>query len=358
MVEYKNQHYVPRFYLRNFSDDGESIWLYNMQADREFNEPISRVCARDYFYSKETDVEKAIGSIEGSLSAGLEQLLAKQSVARFQTEIELKPVWHRILQFLTFQEARTALSKKEIERDSDILFEATVEAGVEAGELEPSILEDVKEGDVQLEWKKSPQLLPMFYQLHCAPLLADLWGTLLINKTNTELVTSDHPVVRHNPYFIGENHPQEVGWQSRGLQVYCPLTSHHYLLLHDPECYTVESTSDGIRAIHNESVIDELNKLQIVNCDNNVFYGKEGRQDEIKNMKNRLGDCVTTDRDDQGRIRTENGVGVYTHLSATRFCPELPFVEKRQGVEYQQERVEGALEEQEKFWEKQIEDYI
>jgi hypothetical protein len=75
-------------------------------------------------------------------------------------------------------------------------------------------------------------------------------------------------------------------------------------------------------------------------------------------MKNRLGDCVTTDRDDQGRIRTENGVGVYTHLSATRFCPELPFVEKRQGVEYQQERVEGALEEQEKFWEKQIEDYI
>lgn len=135
MVEYKNQHYVPRFYLRNFSDDGQSIWLYNMEADREFKEPISQVCARDYFYSEETDIEKAIGSIERSLSDGLKQLLAKQSVARFQTEDELKQDWHRVLQFLAFQEARTALSKKEIERDSDVLFETIVEAGVEAGRV-------------------------------------------------------------------------------------------------------------------------------------------------------------------------------------------------------------------------------
>ncbi|GGL64140.1 DUF4238 domain-containing protein [Halocalculus aciditolerans] len=354
MVEYKNQHYVPRFYLRNFSDDSQNIWLYNMQANREFTEPISRVCARDYFYSDETDVEKEIGSIESELSKGLGELLAIQSVSQFQTEKELKPDWLRVLQFLTFQEARTALSKEEIEQDGEVMFETFVRAGIEAGELDPELLEEVREGNVWLEHEQSPQLLPMLYQLHCAPLLADLWGTLLVNKTGTELVTSDHPVVRHNPYFLGEGHPQEIGLQSRGLQIYCPLTSHHYLLLHDPECYEIECSSEGVREIYDTAIINELNKLQIVNCDNNVFYGTEGRQEEMDCLWEQLEEVADTNRDDRGTVRTEEGIGVYTQISAPRFCPELPFVEKESNVEYQRERVEGALEEQEEFWEEQF----
>lgn len=356
MVKYKNQHYVPQFYLKNFSNDDEYIWLYNLQANAEFREPISRVCSRNYFYSEDPEVETAIGSIERGLSIGLDRLLELQSVSRLQTEDELYSDWLRVIHFLAFQEARTALTKEEIERNSEVFFEAFVEAGIEAGELNPELLNAVRSGDMWLEHEKSPQLLPMLYQLHCAPLLADLWGTLLVNKTGTELITSDHPVVRHNPYFLEESHLPEVGWQSRGLQVHCPLTTHHYLLLHDPECYEVESTSEWVREVQEEEIIEELNKLQIVNCDNNVFYSQEGREDKIEDLENNLNDLVAEDRGERGIVRTEDGIGVFTQLSAPRYCPNLDFVEERPGVEYEKERIEGSLNVQDEFWEEQFGD--
>lgn len=358
MPEYRNQHYVPQFYLSRFSHDGDRINLYNTQARQEFNEPISRVCSRSYFYSDNTDVERAIGQIEGSLAEGLSEIIDAEAVSEFQAREELKPNWLQVMQFLTFQEARTALSREELERDSDFFFEEFVRAGVEAGELEPEHLEMVREGEITLEWDQSPQLNSMLYQIHCAPLLADLYGTILINDTRSEFVTSDHPVVRHNPYYAEEGYTQLAGWQARGLQIYCPLTSELYLLLHDPECYDVNSGPDGSLVIDDESVVQELNRLQLVHCENNVFYGESGRQAEMQQLHDELEPLVDQDRSSRGAFESQGGIGVYTHISVPEFQPALPFVSENPGVEFTPERVEGSREEQERFWEEQFGDQL
>ncbi|MFD1527588.1 MULTISPECIES: DUF4238 domain-containing protein [Halobacteriales] len=358
MPEYRNQHYVPQFYLTRFSDDGDRINLYNVQAQQEFNEPISRVCSRSYFYSDDTDVEIAIGQIEGSLAEGLTEIINAEAVSEFQVQDDLKPNWLQVMQFLTFQEARTALSKEELERDSDLFFEEFVRAGVEAGELEPEYLDKVRDGEITFEWDQSPQIHSMLYQLHCAPLLADLYGTIFVNDTSSAFVTSDHPVVRHNPYYADEGFSQLAGWQARGLQIYCPLSPDLYLLLHDPECYDVNSRPEGSLTINDEDVIQELNRLQLVQCENNVFYGESGRQAEMQQLHDELEPFVDRDRSSRGAFESQSGIGVYTHIGIPEFQPDLPFVTENPGVEFTPERVEGSRKEQEKFWEEQFGDLL
>ena len=61
MTECVNQHFVPRFYFKNFSEDSSRIHLLHMANDRIiFNAPIKGQCARRKFYGPP--------EIEGSLS--------------------------------------------------------------------------------------------------------------------------------------------------------------------------------------------------------------------------------------------------------------------------------------------------
>ena len=65
----KSHHYVPRFYLRNFSRSGKSVDLFNIDSQRLIkNAPIKEQCCRDYFYGKNPDNEKSLSAAEGEVA--------------------------------------------------------------------------------------------------------------------------------------------------------------------------------------------------------------------------------------------------------------------------------------------------
>ena len=65
MPSNKKHHYVPRFYLKNFSCDSRSISLFNIKAQKIVAEAsLKSQCYRDYFYGKEPTIEKALGDME------------------------------------------------------------------------------------------------------------------------------------------------------------------------------------------------------------------------------------------------------------------------------------------------------
>ena len=46
----KNQHYVPRFYLRNFADKNGYLWAYDTQNDCIKKVKPESICSEKYLY--------------------------------------------------------------------------------------------------------------------------------------------------------------------------------------------------------------------------------------------------------------------------------------------------------------------
>lgn len=68
MAENKKQHYVPKFYMRNFSfgSRGEPIYLFNLKSKKKILEGnLGNQCYENYFYGDDLVAEKAFGMIEG-----------------------------------------------------------------------------------------------------------------------------------------------------------------------------------------------------------------------------------------------------------------------------------------------------
>lgn len=68
MATNKNQHFVPRCYLRPFTLDSANVAINLFNIDRmKFVEraPVKHQCSRDYFYGEDPALEKALQAEEG-----------------------------------------------------------------------------------------------------------------------------------------------------------------------------------------------------------------------------------------------------------------------------------------------------
>ena len=64
MSERANQHFVPRFYFRNFSEDGARIHLLHRSSGRTIiNAPIRGQCVKQRLYGS-ADMELRLSQIE------------------------------------------------------------------------------------------------------------------------------------------------------------------------------------------------------------------------------------------------------------------------------------------------------
>jgi hypothetical protein len=74
----KNNHFVPRSYLRRFCSASErQIGLYNIRSDREIEgAPIKSQCSRDYFYTKDPAHEDRFSEIEAEQVRLLNEIVA------------------------------------------------------------------------------------------------------------------------------------------------------------------------------------------------------------------------------------------------------------------------------------------
>lgn len=59
MKDNRNQHYIPQYYLKNFSNDGH-IHIYDLKDKKPFTNSISNIAHKKYFYNVDTDFFKKI----------------------------------------------------------------------------------------------------------------------------------------------------------------------------------------------------------------------------------------------------------------------------------------------------------
>lgn len=264
MAVNKNQHYVAQFYFRNFSSEqsGKRIALCHLPTGRYVPAAaIGDQASDDYFYADE-DVDGALTALEGIVAPVIGNCL---------TRSELPPVdsadFGQLRLFTILQAARTQAAADEL----DALL----------GELSGAIVANGSQAPVSHTPATVPRPAMASVSVRVAADLAwsvrDLAAKLLVNDTNQEFVTSDHPAVRYNLMFdvrsaLGSN----VGYLSRGLLLFVPLGPKHLLLLFDAAAYKVGGKQSSVRVVKlagkkGEKDVDGFNLLQAVNAGEHIY---------------------------------------------------------------------------------------
>jgi hypothetical protein len=235
MKQYVKQHYIPRFYLKNFCSSSSNgiINCYDKVKDNSFMSNIMDIGQENLFYGIEgltsDEVEKALGRVESRfLSKSYNELLRIKNYGKLSHAFK---GWFCL--FLAFQLMRTNETRLKIkEMMEKVVFEiAKDEWARETGKKIPDGLtikftdpEYVKFLHVDMLWPN----LEIFFDL--GKYFFNKHWAVLINKTEVPLWTSDNPISFYNVYGPEGN----LGIMSPGVEIRFPLSSNLLLFSFDP----------------------------------------------------------------------------------------------------------------------------
>lgn len=258
MPNNKSHHYVPRFYLRNFSRSGKSIDLFNIESQRLIKSaPIKGQCCRDYFYGKNPESEKGLSAVEGEVAELFRLINGQGRLPRYFTAGHFLLCFHIASQASRTQYAADALNaladgmmREVLKRDPNITQEML--AQVRFGYDDPALISTAQGA------------------LHF-PLLMDLECRVLLAPRGTEFITSDNPVVKYNQFMMWRNAGSNTGIGSKGLQIFFPIWPFLTLVMYDRDVYHFGSAKSA--PVYMASAIDvhELNMLQVASASKNVY---------------------------------------------------------------------------------------
>ena len=263
MVEYKKQHYVSKFYLRQFSHDGKTVYVYNIYHKKAFRMNITNVCQEKYFYCDTPKPEQILGKIEEKQDKIMKKIIEKSTVTFLETEERFY-----LQLFVLMQYTRTKESKDFADRYINTFFDEHFKPLMKQSDdliekgVKPELIDSLK---IEIE---RPHLRTMAIAMMGAELIIDLLPVLILNQTDNNFITSDSPVCLYN-YITSKNHGM-LGFQSPGLQIFCPLNEKTLLLLVDPKLYYLDLDENSIIHVKEPSDIDAINKRILFKLIGNV----------------------------------------------------------------------------------------
>jgi Protein of unknown function (DUF4238) len=245
MASNKNQHFVPKTYLRPFGNvDQRSINLYAFGSGQCVESAsIKSQCSRNYFYGSEPIFEDFIQYFEGRYGPALGRL---QRLEIMESDIAT------MFDFFVLQHLRTphqlAQRKEVVEA-----FRNTMIGGRPLRDVHE---EAQKPMDDQREMQEQ-----IYIAAKAANMLHDLRPIFLINRTKMPFITSDNPACVTNRLYTQRYQDQTSGLIQSGAAIFLPLTSRLAFVAYDHEVF--RRFGSGIEHnIWNERDIDRINELQ------------------------------------------------------------------------------------------------
>ncbi|RZV05078.1 uncharacterized protein DUF4238 [Natrinema hispanicum] len=345
MPEKKNQHYVPKHYLRAWATDGK-LNVLPLSAGKIFPDTTDSVCSRNYFYGNPPVVEDELANLDGYHAHPFRELRNGDDLTDLsQQRIEL------LLSFITTQRTRSRATKEDIEQGYDFL-KGAVEDDMGADRYGDKIeWKDDFDEEEKMEKLVEAHLLGVHHFLIAQGIfgyigIKDLDGVMLCNVTDQEFIVSDAPMVLDIPQYKHQLGLVPAGIGNRGLKIYCPVDQHRILLLYDPDVYRFDQNSKRQVLIKNEEVVDELNLLQFHNAESIVMFNGS-REDYILDLYDRIDEVrrreeITTTREteDMGEFEMEEAPA----YQVPKISPDLPGCTPLDGVRYMKRRPASEIE--------------
>lgn len=251
MASNKNQHFVPRCYLRPFTLDGadSAINLYNIDRQKFIEQaPLKHQCSGDYFYGKNPLLEAGIQSIESAYGSILRKILKSEYVLTDEHRDLLKVFW-------LFQYLRTEAASK---RSVEMLDATQAVIGLE----DSSFRFEIREA-VQMAMKTFSDVMGI---------VSDMKVCLLRNRTSTPFITSDDPAVLTNRWHLEniKTKGHSFGLKSAGNILLLPLSPQVLCIGYDGDVYSLPH-ENGWMEVRRDFDVEAFNKHQFLNCRANIF---------------------------------------------------------------------------------------
>jgi hypothetical protein len=273
MSEKKNQHYIPKFYLRNFSyqSNEKQIGLFNI-FNQIFCEKakLKAQGSKNFFYGKDGKIEDSLCVMEGVFALRIREIIEtlklpkKNSIEHFE-----------LLSFIAVTDLRNPV---HIEGTKNMMKEMErrliqLDDNVEKDNLMPSLLHD--------------EIVEMSLSLilDVTSIIYDLEYKLLINETQKPFISSDFPVIKYNQFLENKNWKfSKTGFAMMGLQIFVPLNHKITLVFYDSAVYKLGDRKQTCIFLKDIESINELNKLQFVNCFGNLYFDEKASENYIREL--------------------------------------------------------------------------
>ncbi len=262
MPSLKNHHFVPQFYLRNFSRDRKSIDLYNINSNRIIEgASIRDQCSKDYFYGKDNTLENYFGNIESKFANIIKTIINNKTFKILNTIDKIN-----ICSYIVIQNSRTIYSINQTNDMADKLLKTILKTKLKYEKDYKGLkhLDKVKIHPVNSIFLSIENSIDKYWTIY------DLKMALLYNNTNNAFITSDHPVALYNKFYENIKDIGVTGLQSSGLIIVLPLNSNYVLFMYDRKSYSVGHNE--LINISNKEDVDNINKLQIARAYQNLYF--------------------------------------------------------------------------------------
>ncbi|WP_439850721.1 DUF4238 domain-containing protein [Pseudomonas syringae] len=252
MASNKNQHYVPRCYLKPFTINGENtaINVFNLDRHRFIPcAPVKNQCSGDYFYGRDDLLEGAIQSVEQGYAAVLRKVLSPAYKLQ-QGDCDVLRI------FWLFQYLRTE------------------GACLRAVEMSEEMFDEVPVGPNYAFGIKDAVQTAMGVFAEEIDVVSDLKVCLIKNATKTPFVTSDDPAVLTNRWQLEDKRTRNksLGLKGAGAILLLPLSPNVYCIAYDPDVYSISSDA-GWLTVRKPSDVKIFNEFQLNNCRANLYLG-------------------------------------------------------------------------------------
>jgi hypothetical protein len=273
MADKKKQHYVPRFYLKNFSinSEGKAIGIYNVEKNRFIPMGNQKNQAyQDYFYGEDEEIENMLSTVESKASSIIRNIICEESLPG-----KLKADHHTLLVHTIFQWARTLYAADEIEE----MLNKLIKTKFKRSEKYKDLIDKVTIN------QKYPGVLPLTQTMISLPLLYDLNFILFINHSNIPFISSDHPVVLYNQFLEKRrDFASNTGFACKGLQIFFPISPKYCINFYDQDVYTFANPINRTIKLLKDRDVDAINQLQCVNSYTNLYFNEYTSIDYISEL--------------------------------------------------------------------------
>lgn len=252
MATNKNQHFVPRCYLKAFTHEGANLAINLLNLDRQraiSAAPVKNQCSGDYFYGQDDRLESTIRTVEGGYAAAVARIHAPGYKLTDSDKALLRT-------FMLFQHLRTeAASRRSVEMFAGM--EQSIETALPG--FKPSI-----KNAVQFAMRVFAEEMHLF---------DDLKICLVRNRAKRPFVTSDDPAVVANRWHKEDPRVRQKspGLMSSGITILLPLSPRILCLAYDGDVYSVPH-EEGWTEVRKDIDIEAFNEQQFLNAVANVYF--------------------------------------------------------------------------------------
>jgi hypothetical protein len=324
MAENKKQHYVPKFYLKLFSNNlsNTHFKIFVKSANKIIPEgDLKNQAYENYFYGKDTIIEKEFSKIEDEVSRIVSEIIETKALPKAQTE-DYNTLWL----FTFLQNSRTKFSADE----TNEMIDQTIKTIFKNDKRFKDKLDEAKFG------YDNPVLLNLDTLINTILVTKDLKCKLIINKTKKPFVTSDNPIILYNQFLEQRNHQfGKCGLASKGLQVFYPLNPELAIIYYDEKVYKIGFRKRDYVETSYEKDIESLNILQLLNSDK-VIYSNEKASDyyleTLQTKSSRFNSSRGSDINELPEKRNDDGTSsviIYSQKKDLEIKLNLTFIKQK-----------------------------